>query len=277
MKISLDVEKVKDLYWNKKYNLKEVSENLGVSFWSLYRFMSKNNIPRRGRSEANYVGNKHKLHFEVKGKLTEKDRELKIAGIMLYWAEGSKSLKSNMLDFINSDPSMVKVFLKFLRQICGVKEDRLRLYLYSYSYQEIDKLKDYWSRVTGISQRQFLKPYVREGNPNLSGRKLPYGLVHIRYCDKRLLELVLNWIKEFKNDILIKWAGTLVANGDRLCKTQRLAERQDGKVGEFRETLSILNGKGNPEPSSKLYGLEKVQRLSRKGVARRLSVEAPTT
>jgi len=91
------------------------------------------------------------------------------------------------------------------------------------------------------------------------------------------LELVFNWIKEFKNDILIKWAGTLVANGDRLCKTQRLAERQDGKVGEFRETLRIFNGKGNPEPSSKSYGLEKVQRLSRKGVARQLSVEAPTT
>jgi len=68
-----------------------------------------------------------------------------------------------------------------------------------------------------------------------------------------------------------------VANGDRLCKTQRLAEKQDGKVGEFRETLSIFNGKGNPEPSSKSYGLEKVQRLSREGVARRLSVEVPTT
>ena len=275
MKVSLDIDKVKNLYWNKKYNLKEVSESLGVSFWSLYNFMRKNNIRRRKRSEANYVGNKHKLHFEVKDELTEKDRELKIAGIMLYWAEGFKNLKSNMLDFVNSDSDMIKLFLKFLRQICGVKEKRLRLYLYSYSYQEIDKLKDYWSRVTGISQSQFLKPYVREGNPNLSGRKLPYGVVHIRYCDKRLLELVLNWIKEFKNDILIKWADTQVAKGDRLCKTQRFAERQDEKVGEFRETLSISNGKGNPEPSSESYDLEKVQRLSRKGVARRLSVEAP--
>ncbi|MDP8289548.1 MAG: hypothetical protein P9M02_01070 [Candidatus Susulua stagnicola] len=267
MKISLDINKVKDLYSNKKYNLKEVSEILGVSFWSLYRFMNKNNISRRRRSEANYVGNKYKLHFEVKDKLTEKDRELKIAGIMLYWAEGSKNLKSNMLDFVNSDPDMIKLFLKFLRQICGVKEGRLRVYLYSYSSQEIDKLKDYWSRITGISRSQFLKPYVREGNLNLSGRKLLYGLVHIRYCDKRLLELVLDWIKEFKNDILTKWAGTQVAKGDRLCKTQRLAERQDGKVGEFREALSIFNDKGNPEPSSKSYGLEKVQRLSRKGVA----------
>ncbi|MCK4519817.1 MAG: hypothetical protein KAT96_01450, partial [Candidatus Omnitrophica bacterium] len=70
-------------------------------------------------------------------------------------------------------------------------------------------------------------------------------------------------------------AGTQAVKGDRLCKTQRFAERQDEKVGEFRETLSISNGKGNPEPSSESYDLEKVQRLSRKGVARRLSVEAP--
>ncbi len=277
MKVSLDIDKVKELYWNKKYNIKEVSESLGVSFWSLYRFMNKNNIPRRERSEANYVGNRQKLHFEVKNKLAEKDKELKIAGIMLYWAEGSKNLKSNMVDFVNSDPNMIKIFLKFLRQICGVKEDRLRLYLYSYSYQEIDKLKDYWNKITGIPKAQFFKPYIREGNPNLNGRKLPYGLVHIRYCDKQLLKLVLSWIEEFKSDLLIKWAGTQAAKGDRLCKTQRLAEKQDRKVGEFRETLGVFCGEGNPEPSSKSYGLEKVQRLSRKGVVRKLPAEAPTT
>ena len=263
MKVSLSVDKVRDLYWNKQCNLEEIAENLGVSVWSLYRFMNKNNIPRRNRSDANYVGSKDKLHFEIKDKLREKDKKLKIAGIMLYWAEGTKSRKSNMVDFVNSDPDMIKLFLKFLRQICGVKEERLRVYLYSYSYQKIDKTRNYWSEITGISKDQFLKPYIREGNPNLSGRKLPYGLIHVRYSDKRLLELILSWIEESKSDILMEWTGTQVAKGDRLCKTQLPAEKPDEKVGEFKETLS---SKGNLEPSSDFIS-EKVQRLSRKGVA----------
>jgi len=108
---------------------------------------------------------------------------------------------------------MVKVFLSFLRGICGVSEQRLRVYLYAYSYQDIEKLKKYWSNVTGISSQQFTKPYIRKGNANLSNRKLEYGLVHIRYNDKHLLFLINKWITEFMD-----WAGTQVAKGGRLSK-----------------------------------------------------------
>ena len=91
-------------------------------------------------------------------------------------------------------------------------------------------MKGYWHRITHIPVEQFTKPYIRKGNLNLSQRKLPYGLIHIRYNDKRLLELIKNWIDEYT-----KWAGGGVANRTRLCKTQRLEEIRDGKVGEFRE------------------------------------------
>ncbi|MFA5149856.1 MAG: hypothetical protein WC318_03525 [Candidatus Omnitrophota bacterium] len=80
-------------------------------------------------------------------------------------------------------------------------------------------LKDtmnYWRKVTGIPINQFTKPYVREGNPNLSKRKLPYGLVHIRYNDKRLLETINSWIESYRKVILIR-VGTQVAKGGRLC------------------------------------------------------------
>jgi len=63
---------------------------------------------------------------------------------------------------------------------------------------------------------QFTKPYVREGSPNLSERKLPYGLVHLRYNDKRLLETISTWIEDYRKVILIR-VGTQVAKGGRLC------------------------------------------------------------
>ena len=98
---------------------------------------------------------------------------------------------------------------------------------------------------------------------------LPLAISHLRlvylYCN---LPFAISHL-QFR-------AGTLAAKGDRLCQTQRFAERLNGKVGEFRGTLNIFNDEGNPEPSSDVAS-EKVQRLSRKGVARRLSVEAPTT
>jgi hypothetical protein len=157
--------------------------------------MDKNDIPRRSYSEANYLVNKDKPRFQIKDVLSSEDASLKIAGIMLYWAEGT--LKGSTVDFANSDPRMVRVFLKFLREICGVNEDRLRLYLYTYSYLNLNKTKEFWHTVTGIPLSQFTKPYIRNGHLNISKRKLEHGLVHIRYNDKRLLDTIGGWVKEY--------------------------------------------------------------------------------
>ena len=208
-KLNRDI--VKTLYWDKNYNIQEISKKIGVPFWSLYNFMNKNNIYRRKTVEVNYLVNSYKPKFEIKKNLDVYEEKLKIAGIMLYWAEGT--LRGNTVDFANSNPKMITVFLRFLRNICGVSEERLRIYLYAYSYQDIKTLKLYWHKVTKIPLTQFTKPYIRIGNQNLSGRKLLYGLVHIRYNDKQLLNLIKNWIDE----VCIDWAGTQVVKGDRLC------------------------------------------------------------
>jgi len=216
----LDSGRVKNLYCDRELNIQEIADKLDVSFWSLYNFMNKNNIARRSSSEANYILNKVKPQFRIKENLSVSEEKLKIAGIMLYWAEGT--LKGNTVDFVNSNPQMIKIFLKFLRGICGVSEERLRVYLYSYSYHNLENLKLFWHNVTEVSLSQFTKPYIRKGNPKLSNRRLPYGLIHIRYNDKRLLNTVKSWINEYLNNN--GWAGTQVAKGGRLSKGSALAK-----------------------------------------------------
>lgn len=192
-----DIDKIKNLYWGKRYTAKTIAKELGISLWSLYNFMEQNNIPRRSYSEANYVANKHKPIFQIKQNLNIAEQKLKIAGVMLYWAEGTLRGKGTTVDFANSNSQMIKIFLKFLRNICGVNEQRLRVYLYCHSYCDVEKIKEYWHKITRIPLSQFTKPYIREGSSNLSDRKLLYGLVHIRYNDKRLLDIIKNWINEY--------------------------------------------------------------------------------
>ena len=212
----LERERIKELYWDKGYNVREIAKVLGASFWSVYNSMNRYKIARRDHSEANFITNKVKPQFISKETLTVEEENLKVAGIMLYWAEGT--LRGNTVDFANSDPEMVRIFLKFLREICGIRDERLRIYLYAYSYQDIKMIKLYWHKVTGIPLSQFTKPYIRKGNLNLSQRKLLHGLIHVRYNDKRLLELIKSWIDEYIN----YWAGTQAAKGDRLYKSSVL-------------------------------------------------------
>ena len=192
---SIKVDQIRHLYLDKHHTVNETARKLGVSVWRLYAVMDSVGIKRRSYSDAGYLSYGDKPRFSIKKKLTVSDEKLKVAGTMLYWAEGT--LKGGTVDFANSDPRMVKIFLKFLRKICGVKEDRLRIYLYTYSYLDLDGVKKFWRDVTNISIKQFTKPYIREGHPNLSKRKLAHGLVHVRYNDKRLLGTIDSWIKEY--------------------------------------------------------------------------------
>ncbi|MCX5697501.1 MAG: hypothetical protein NTU54_06005 [Candidatus Omnitrophica bacterium] len=209
--ISVNQQTIKNLYWEKGYTVPDIAKRINISSWALYNFMDRHKIGRRDRSQTSFLLSRNKPRFIINNTLTASQEKLKIAGVMLYWAEGT--LLHNTVDFTNSNSNMVRLFLKFLREICGISEKRLRVYLYCYSYQKVEDLLNYWHKVTGIPLSQFTKPYIREGNINSSLRKLPYGLIHVRYNDKQLLEIIKQWIDEY-----IVWTGTQVAKGGRLCK-----------------------------------------------------------
>lgn len=158
--------------------------------------MKKYGIKRRSLSESGYLFHSDKPRFCIKKVLNRKEENLLIAGIMLYWAEGT--LKRDTIDLANSNPDIIKVFLKFLRRICGIDESRLRAYLYVFSDQNIEEIKEYWEKITGISKTQFIKPYVREiKSSSERKRRMKYGLIKIRYSDKRLLCIIKKWIEKY--------------------------------------------------------------------------------
>lgn len=100
----------------------------------------------------------------------------------LYWAEGGKNASG--LYFANSDPAMIKVFVNLLRTYFEIKEDKLKALLHLHEYHEINKQKNYWSRITKIPVNRisiYKKPNsghnIREGYP---------GCISIRYYDINL-------------------------------------------------------------------------------------------
>ncbi|HQO38464.1 MAG TPA: hypothetical protein PK107_06570 [Candidatus Omnitrophota bacterium] len=209
MNTTVSIEKIRKLYKSERLSINDISNRLGISFWNTYSLMNEYGINRRNPSMAGFAANRNKPQYKIKRSLTNRDKQLKIAGIMLYWAEGT--FNGNTVDFTNSNAEMIKIFLKFLRKICGINEERLRVYLYAYEHQNISELQDYWHTVTNIKLSQFTKPFIRKNNLNVTKRKLPYGLVHIRYNDKKLLGSLKSWIDNY-----ICWTGTQVAKGDRL-------------------------------------------------------------
>src|SRR3989338_242518 len=165
------------------------------------QIMQEQGSSRRRGSEQNYATYKTKPQFLVKSPLTPAEEQLRVAGTMLYWAEGRKT--GCVVEFSNSEPRLIALFLTFLRRVCGIAESRLRIHVYAYVDQDINQLKNFWSQITGVPLEQFTKPFVRQLTPNVSRRKMRWGLVNVRYSDTRLLRLILQWGEEFAQS----WAG----------------------------------------------------------------------
>ena len=108
---------VRHLYYKKQLSAKEIAQLLDVSLDAVYYFMRSNGLARRSYAEFNQVRfNKKPPSFKLKKRLLPKDRELKALGTMLYWGEGFQSDHADIVDFANSKPAMISLFLKYFEQ-----------------------------------------------------------------------------------------------------------------------------------------------------------------
>ncbi len=194
------IERIKYLYYKKGFSMLSVSKDIGNSIFSTYYLMRKHNLKRRDFKEASAFSFKNKIpSFKRKASKSIKFEKIKVAGAMLYLAEGYKTIKSAGIDFANSDSEMILLFMNFLRSIYLLDEKRFRVLLYCYSNQNIPKMIKFWSKLSGIPKSQFTKPYVRS-DYKIDGRVMEHGMVHIRYCDKKLLIDIMQLIGEYKKE-----------------------------------------------------------------------------
>ncbi|PIP87194.1 hypothetical protein COW81_01580 [Candidatus Campbellbacteria bacterium CG22_combo_CG10-13_8_21_14_all_36_13] len=187
---------VREMYNTQNMSMQDIATKLNVSLDSVVYFMRKHKINRRNTSDTNrYKYTLQTPSFSLNSDTT--NEKLLIILAMLYWAEGYKTEKANGLDFANSDPDMIKTFITALRSVYCLDEGRLRVLLYCYQDQNVKDLISFWSCHTCIPEAQFTKPYIRKDIKD-GGRKMPYGLIHIRYYDKKLLIELKKLIESYK-------------------------------------------------------------------------------
>lgn len=88
------------------------------------------------------------------------DREFLIAGLFLYWAEGSKTRKFT-IGLTNTNPSMLVIFIQWLK-FFDVPKSRIKIHLHLYSDMNIKKQMNFWSKTLNVPISQFRKPYIKK-------------------------------------------------------------------------------------------------------------------
>ncbi|GAA3721519.1 hypothetical protein [Streptomyces tremellae] len=95
---------------------------------------------------------------------TMTDRELFMAGVALYWAEGSKDTayaRRERAVFINSDPGVITVHLAWL-DLLGIERDLLRFRLPMHETADVPGAECYWAELTRMDRSQFQRATLNE-------------------------------------------------------------------------------------------------------------------
>ncbi len=120
-------------------------------------------------------------------------------GALLYWCEGSKREEDYRVEFVNSDPEMISIFMKYIRTK-GVEERRLRIRMEIHVQDDEAECRRYWKYVTGLQDDNFIASAPRK--PSNSKKHLPHGTVAIRYNSIALLREIKNEISSIAQGIL---------------------------------------------------------------------------
>ena len=116
-------------------------------------------------------------------------RELLLIGAALYWGEGTKFERiqgTPSVVFTNSDPEMIRVFLRFIRLILKIKEERIRSGINLYDAKKITISRRYWSDVTKLPKERFYISQLvsRASAGKRDKRRLPYGTLSLRISNR---------------------------------------------------------------------------------------------
>lgn len=142
-------------------------------------------------------------------------KELMLIGTALYWAEGSKEKEHNIsqgIIFNNSDPFMIKLFIKWLKEILKIKIDnvRLEIYIHENSKNNINEVIKYWSNMTELAETKFNNIYFKKNKISTKRKNIGknyYGLLRVKV--KKSINLnrkISGWIEGIlENCGVVQW------------------------------------------------------------------------
>ncbi|MBI4692309.1 MAG: hypothetical protein HY773_02630 [Candidatus Terrybacteria bacterium] len=176
------VEKIKEMKELRRhgYSINELVEKLSIPKTTIWHHVHSIHIlpkylpllkAKRGGSALRKQNNLKKAKEYAEELLSGPNRELAISIAMLYWAEGSKKA----CEFINSDGTMIRFYLKILRNIFKIPNENIKPTMRIFTGMNKKQCWNYWSQITGIPKKEFI---IRFNDGGLKG-KTKYGMCRI--------------------------------------------------------------------------------------------------
>jgi transcriptional regulator with XRE-family HTH domain len=133
------------------------------------------------------------------------------AGSMLYWAEGDKGSR-NAARLSNSDPEVLRFFLRFLRTYFDVPDEKLRptCHLFADHVERQHEIEEFWLDTCDLPPECLCKSFVNlysKYTQKKRRNKLPYGTSRITVYSTHVVQSIYGSIQEYGGFDRPPWLG----------------------------------------------------------------------
>lgn len=219
MAYSIEIKEKAKRLRKSGFSLKEISEKLGIakstaSVWVAHIKLgakARKRLKKRkiiGQYKAQQIKRiqRKKLLSQYHKKASKQlslvkfDQKLhKLLSALFFWCEGGKNTRSHV-EFINSDPIMIEVFVKLLRSAFNLDERKFRILMHLHEYHDEVKQKEFWSKITKIPKSQFTKTYWKPHTKKRKRENYP-GCIRVSYYDAHIARQLHAWYNSFAKSL----------------------------------------------------------------------------
>jgi transcriptional regulator with XRE-family HTH domain len=185
----------------QSWTLQRIADELGVAKGSVSVWVRDVDHVPNPQNRGHPAGPKHPMRVrkeEALARCTDEaesfaadltDRDLMMFALALDAGEGAK--RDGSVVFANTDPTLVRILLRWLRSGFELDERKLRLRLNLHHGLDLDAACVYCSENTGIPMSQFTKPYRAVADGTIRSNRHMYGCVgvilHSRSAHRRVM------------------------------------------------------------------------------------------
>ncbi|OGM91805.1 hypothetical protein A2755_00430 [Candidatus Wolfebacteria bacterium RIFCSPHIGHO2_01_FULL_48_22] len=135
----------------------------------------------------------NKISYEAAKKeiKTLKRSELFLLGVALYWGEGAKireKMNCYRLEISNTDPNLIKLFLRFIREVLNVDEGKIRAGIQIHKNIGESEVRRFWAEKTKLRADSFFITNQASSASRFKRPKnfLPHGTAVVRVNGRQL-------------------------------------------------------------------------------------------
>lgn len=222
-------ERARDLRRHRAMSIKEIARVVGVapssvSVWvrdvpltpeQLESLRLRNpayNGQLRGATRNAERGRERRRMYQEAGRaLARRSEALHVAGAMLYWAEGDKGSR-NCARLSNSDPEVLRLFVRFLRECFGVTNEKLRVtcHLFADHLERQREIEQFWLNTLELPRhclcKSFVNVYSKYSQKKRTNR-LPYGTSRLTVYSTEIVQSIYGAIQEYGGFERPEWLG----------------------------------------------------------------------